>query len=337
MREICGWLLPAHYGDPAAEHRAACEGAAVADRSFVGKAVLTGRDRAAFLHGMVTNDIKGLAPGQGCPAAFLDLHGKVLSLLAVYALDDRLLLELPPGSTEKTLEALDHFLISEKAAFSPADDTFAVFALVGPAAAGTLETLGGRRLDLRPFGHDEVALAGIAARVVRQPFGSRERFQCWAAAADAAALWQALVGAGARPLGLEASEALRVEAGEPLYGHDVDETVIFPELRLDPFVSYTKGCYVGQEVVARVKYRGHVNRALAGLLIEGDRVPPPGSRLLADDREIGRVTSSVHSPALGRPIALGYVRREQLEPGTAVMVRDGERSLPARVAALPFV
>ncbi len=146
-----------------------------------------------------------------------------------------------------------------------------------------------------------------------------------------------LTASGARPMGQDAGEALRVEAGEPLYGHDADETVIFPELRLEPYVSYTKGCYIGQEVVARVKYRGHVNRAFAGLLLEGDRVPAHGASVLAEGKEIGRVTSAVLSLALGVPIALGYVRREQLEPGTPVAVLDGDVSLPARVAALPFV
>ncbi|OGL16941.1 MAG: hypothetical protein A3K12_15840 [Candidatus Rokubacteria bacterium RIFCSPLOWO2_12_FULL_71_19] len=337
MRESCGWLLPAHYGDPALEYRALREGAGLADRSLMGKAVVTGRDRAAFLHGMLSNDIKGLTHGQGCPAAFLDAHGKVTSLLSVYALEDRLLLELPPGSTEKTLQAIDHFLISEKACLEPADEAFSVLSLQGPGAGALLERLAGRALDLAPYAHAEVTLGETAARVIHRAEGARAGFQCWAAAPDGATLWEALVSAGGRPVGVEAWEVLRVEAGIPLYGHDVDETVILPETRLEHLVSYTKGCYIGQEVVARVKYRGHVNRALAGLILEGDRVPPHGVRVLADGTEVGRVTSAVLSLALGVPIALGYVRREHLEPGTALVVEDAEAQLPARVAALPFV
>jgi folate-binding protein YgfZ len=152
-----------------------------------------------------------------------------------------------------------------------------------------------------------------------------------------APLWQALVQAGARPVGEEALNVLRVEAGIPRYGHDVDETVILPETRLEQLVSYNKGCYIGQEVVARVKYRGHVNRALSGFALDGDQVPDPGASLVGDDKEIGRITSAVRSIALGRPIALGYVRREHFAPGTAVTVRDGDATMTARVAELPFV
>jgi folate-binding protein YgfZ len=139
------------------------------------------------------------------------------------------------------------------------------------------------------------------------------------------------------PVGMQALDALRVEAGVPWYGRDVDETMIFPETRLEQLVSYTKGCYIGQEVVARVKYRGHINRGLAGLVLEGDRVPAAGARVMAADKEIGRVTSAVRSFALGRPIALGIVRREHFEPGSALEVDDGGVALRATVAALPFV
>ncbi|MBI2526997.1 MAG: aminomethyl transferase family protein [Candidatus Rokubacteria bacterium] len=337
MRESCGWLLPAHYGDPALEYRAVREGAGLADRSPVGKAAVTGRDRAAFLHGMLSNDIKGLKPGQGCPAALLDAHGKVMSLLSVYALEDRLLLELPPGSTEKTLQVIDHFLISEKASLEPADEAFSVLSLQGPGAGALLERLAGGALTLAPYAHAEVTLGETAARIIHRAEGAPAGFQCWTAAAAGAALWETLVAAGARPVGVEAWEVLRVEAGIPLYGHDVDETVILPETRLEHLVSYTKGCYIGQEVVARVKYRGHVNRALAGLILEGERVPAHGARILVDGTEIGRVTSAVRSLALGTPIALGYVRREHLDPGTALTVAAGDAQLPARVAALPFV
>ena len=123
----------------------------------------------------------------------------------------------------------------------------------------------------------------------------------------------------------------------PWYGHDVDETVILPETRLERLVSYNKGCYVGQEVVARVKYRGHVNRALCGVVLEGERVPPSGAKVVAAGNEVGRITSAVRSIALGAPIALGYLRREQFAPGTAVTVEDQDGPIPARVAELPFV
>jgi folate-binding protein YgfZ len=337
MQETCGFVLPQHYGDVVAEHEAATKAIGVVDRSLIGKVTVTGRDRQAFLQGMLSNEVKSLQPGQGTAAAFLDAHGKVMVLLEVYVLDDRLLLALPPGLTERTLERLDKFLISEKAYFEASDDSFAVLAVEGSGADSLLSSLCGRALDLAPFHHGEVSIAGAPVRVIRRSETGGPGFQCWTMPFHGAPLWQALVAAGAKPVGEEALNVLRVEAGTPRYGHDVDETVILPETRLEQLVSYNKGCYIGQEVVARVKYRGHVNRALSGLTLDGDRVPAAGASVLGEDKEIGRITSSVRSIALGRPIALGYVRREYFAPGTAVTVRDGDALLPARIAELPFV
>ena len=150
VEEVCGWLLPVHYGDPAAEHRAVRQAAGLLDRSLVGKVEVTGRDRVSFLQGMLTNDLNVLAPGQSCPAALLDAHGKVQALLTVLVLEDCLLLELPPGMTEKTLQTLDKFLISEKAYFTDVTEAFALFALHGPAAAAVLEAATGAAVDLAP-------------------------------------------------------------------------------------------------------------------------------------------------------------------------------------------
>jgi folate-binding protein YgfZ len=337
MSETGGVFLPAHYGEPAAEYRAAREHVGVIDRSNVGKVVVTGRDRQAFLQGMLSNDVKSLAPGQGAAAAFLDAHGKVMALLDVYACDDRVLVALPPGLTEKTLALIDHFLISEKAYFESADESFVVLAVEGPGSPALLSSLAGRSLELGPHGHAEAAVAGAPVRVIRRSETGGTGFQCWTMPMHGAALWRALVDAGARPVGAEALEILRVEAGVPWYGPDVDETVILPETRLEHLVSYNKGCYIGQEVVARVKYRGHVNRALSGLVLEGDRLPAAGSAVVAEDKDVGRITSAARSIALGAPIALGYVRREHFAPGSAVGVIDGDARIPARVAELPFV
>ena len=334
--EIDGWQVPLHYGDPAAEYRAMREGAGVIDRSMLGKVSVTGRDRQAFLQGMLTNDVKGLTAGKGTGAAFLDALGKVMVLLNVYALDDRLLIELPASLTEKTLERLDHFLISEKVYFEAADSAFAIIAVQGPGAGDLLSRLAGQTLDLTPYEHVEVVIAGEPVRVIHRREGGVAGFHCWTAAAHGAALWAAIAEV-AVPVGMQALDTLRVEAGIAWYGRDVDETLIFPETRLEQLVSFTKGCYIGQEVVARVKYRGHINRGLSGLVLEGDRIPAAGARVVAAGKEIGRVTSAVWSYALDRPIALGYVRREHFEPGSPVDVDDGGVVLRAKVAALPFV
>src|SRR5262249_51941313 len=141
-------------------------GVGVIDRSYVGKVTVTGRDRQAFLQGMLTNDVKNLQPGQSTEAAFLDVHGKVMALLHVVVLDDRLLLELPPGLTEKTLALLDKYLISEKAYFEAADDSFAVLAVEGPGAPAVLSGLADRSVDLPPMHHTELSIAGAPVRVI---------------------------------------------------------------------------------------------------------------------------------------------------------------------------
>lgn len=323
--------------DIARQYRAAREAVALFDRSSLGKVTVTGRDRQTFLQGMLTNDVKGLAPGQGVPAAFLDAHGKVMALLAVYAAVDRLLLELPANLTEKTLQTLDRYLISEKAYFEAVDEAFAIVSLQGPGARPLLERLAGVPLDLPDYGHAEVSMGGAPVRVINRAEGPAPGFHCWVPAQHAAAVKSAFESAGAVVAESEALDVLRVEAGQPWYPQDVDDSVILPETRLESLVSYTKGCYIGQETVARVKYRGHVNRALSGLVVEGERVPDAGARLTTEGNEVGRVTSAVRSIALGRPIALGYVRREHFEPGRALVVVDGAGEQPARVVALPFV
>jgi folate-binding protein YgfZ len=201
-----------------------------------------------------------------------------------------------------------------------------------------LEGLAGGPLAAEPHAHAEATLGGVRTRVIqRSEFGPLPGFFLWVAPDESPVLARALLEAGALPVNDETAEVLRVEGGEPVFGIDVDETVLLPELRRDDLISYTKGCYIGQELVARVKYRGHVNRALAGLRLEGEMVPRPGAPVVAEGKEIGRLTSSVRSLTLGLPIALGYLRREYLEPGTPVAVGADDPLIPARVAALPFV
>ena len=329
--------MPDVTPDLAREYEATRRAVALFDRSALGKVTVTGRDRLAFLQGMLTNDVKALVPGQGAPAAFLDAHGKVMALLVVYAATDQVLLELPAQMTAKTLETLDHFLISEKAYFEPADETFAILSLQGPGARGLLEGLAGRPIELQPYAHVEVEIAGAPARVINRAEGPGPGFHCWVRAEHAEAARRAMLDAHALPAGSATLEVLRLEAGQPWCPQDVDASVIFPETRLESYVSFTKGCYIGQETVARVKYRGHINRGLSGLVIEGDRVPDVQARVMVGGTDVGRVTSAARSVALRRPIALGYVRREHFEPGTAVTVVDAAGAQPARVSALPFV
>jgi len=337
LAETDGWLLPLHYGDPAGEHRAVRSAAGLLDRSHRGKLEATGRDRVGFLQGMLTNDVKVLGPGQGCWAALLDAHGKVVSLLVVHALEDRLVLELDPGLTAKTLEALERHLISERVEFRDAGGEWGILGCHGPEARPVVEAFLGRALPpLAPWHHAPLGLDSTAGRVVRAEVTGEEGYDLWLPPERLAEAWGRLVALGARPVGQEALNALRVEAGIPWYGADVDEGTLAIEAPLEAAISYTKGCYIGQEIVARVTYRGHVNRKLVGFVLQEGALPRRGDRVVVAGKEVGAITSAVASPTLGRPIALGYLRREHWEPGTRVEIHAEGRSLGAEVAALPF-
>jgi folate-binding protein YgfZ len=354
----CGIELPDSYGDPAAEYDAARHGVGLIDHGNMGVLEVTGRDRAAFLHAMLSNDVKSLAPGQGCQAAFLDVHGKVQVLLLVWVLEDRIFVVTPGGTAAKTNEALDRYLFSEKAYFRDATGELSMLMLAGPEAPACAERLTGvsppeagwshvaARLGTEPlpsWSRPPTPEAGLAVpttdvdvRLVRGG-GETGEAEVWlvSAIADGPAVWQAALAAGAKPVGARAHESLRIETGTPCFGHDVDESVLLPEIPIERWVSHTKGCYIGQEVVVRIRDRGHVNRLLRAFVLEGETLPSHGAAVVADDAEVGRVTTVAWSFGLKRPIALGYVRRQHADPGTVVGVRTPAGTIPARVSGLP--
>jgi folate-binding protein YgfZ len=332
----CGLELPLNYGDPQAEYAAVRHAVGLIDEADSGIVEVTGRDRATFLHAMLSNDIKSLTPGQGRAAAFLDVHGKVQVLLIVWALEDRILLVTPHGTAATTIEALDRYLFSERVELRDATGELTLLRLAGPAAPALMQRLSGVDVPAEAWAHTTVRLNGIELRLVRGGAESGEAEVWVVGPADAgAALWPALLAAGARPVGLTARESLRLEAGTPRFGHDVDHTVLLPEIPVEHLVSYTKGCYLGQEVVVRIRDRGHVNRHFRGVLLEGDAVPAPGDVIVAGDREAGAVTSAAWSLGLKRPLALGFIRRQHAEPGTAVTVRTEAGDRQATVTTLP--
>lgn len=330
--------FPLDYGDPAAEYRAVRTSLGLLDRSAAGVLEVTGRDRASFLHAMLTNDVKSLAPGGGCAASLLDVHGKIQVFVWILVLDERIIALTPPGLAAKTVEDLDRHLFSEKAYLRDATGELALLVLAGPDAPVAVERLSGVGVPERAWSHVGATLAGAAVRLVRGG-GETGEAEVWITCArgEAAGVWESLRASGARPAGRLAFESLRIETGTPAFGLDADQTVLLPEIPFADQVSYSKGCYLGQEVVVRIRDRGHVNRMLRGLVLEGDVVPDRGARVLAGNVEVGSVTSATWSFGLGRPIALGIVRRQHAEPGTRVAVAVGAEPLvPATVSALPF-
>jgi aminomethyltransferase len=322
----------------ASEHAAVRGGVGLIDRRDHGLLEVTGRDRAAFLHAMLSNDIAGLTPGQGCGATLLDVHGKVQVLLRVLVLEDRILVITPPHFAAKTSEALDTYLFSEKAYFRDATGEHAMLLLAGPEAPALIQRIAGALPGDRAWSHVPGTIAGVGARLVRGR-GETGEPEVWilGAAADADAVRAACLEAGARPVGPAAFEALRIEAGTAAFPDDMGPSVLLPEVPFDDLVSQTKGCYIGQEVIVRIRDRGHVNRLLRGLVVEGEIVPPAGAPVVAGDAEVGKVTSAAWSYALKRPIALALVRRQHAEAGSAVAVRLGDSTVAARVSDLPSV
>jgi folate-binding protein YgfZ len=323
------------YGDPSEETLTARRGVGLLDRSYVSVVAVTGEDRLSFLDGLLTNDAKRLAPGAGFYAATLDAKSRVVGDVRVLAFEDRYLLLLEPESREAVLAHFDKYLISDDVELTPVPDR-RIFGVYGPRARTLFAALAEGTPPEAHHHHAPLSLAGLPCDVVATPMTGGEGFEvlCEADAADR--IWQSLNWKGEgflRPIGVEAFDLLRFEAGWPKYGVDVDATVLALEARLPDALRFDKGCYVGQEAVARATYRGRLRRHRVGLVVAGDAPLAADTPLHAGDEEAGRVTSSVRSPTLGRVIAQAYVRTDHAEPGAELLAKDRE----ARVVAFPFV
>jgi folate-binding protein YgfZ len=320
----------------AARHRAA-----YVDRSDRGRIVVSGADRASYLQGLLTNDIVALAAGQGCYAAYLTAQGRMIADLHVYELGDVILLTMAGDVKDTVMAKLDQFIFGEDVQLGDVTGTFAQVAVVGPEAARRVaRVITGVTADaldgLPEHGNVRAQWAGGAAIVVRTTDTGEPGFDLFVERPRASELQAALSAIDVAPIDAATAEAIRIESGVALFHRDMDEDTIPLEAGIESrAISFTKGCYVGQEVVIRVLHRGHgrVARKLVGLMFDGSQPPAPGVKIRASDREIGEVTSSTVSPALQRPIALGYIHRDFVAPGTKVSV-DGASG---EVIALPFV
>jgi len=322
-------------------YAAARQRAAFVDRSDRGRIVVSGSERGSYLHGLLTNDTAALRAGSGCYAAYLTAQGRMITDLYVYELGDVILLMMESGVKDAVMAKLDQFIFSEDVQLGDVTASFAQIAVVGPragaAVAAAVGTIGADALAALPeHGNLRTDWRGGAAIVTRITDLGVPGFDVYIERAQADALKSALIANDAAEMDEATAETLRMETGVPRFGRDMDEETIPLEAGIESrAISFTKGCYVGQEVIIRVLHRGHgrVARKLVGLTIDGSDVPPPGARIMSGEREIGEVTSSTISPALERPIALGYVHRDFVEPGTRVTID----SINARVTALPFV
>ena len=322
-------------------YQAARQRAAFIERSARGRLLVNGRDRATYLQGLLTNDTVALNAGEGCYAAYLTPQGRMISDLWVYELGDVILLSLPGDVKDTVLAKLDQFIFSEDVQLGDVTATFGQLAVVGPDAArvvsGLLEGSPLAKLAaLTEHGNLRGTIAGTPAIVTRIADIGEAGFEIYIERSAIEPLKAKLAVAGVVELDAETAEVLRVEAGVPEFHHDMDEETIPLEAGIESrAISQTKGCYVGQEVIIRVLHRGHgrVARKLVGLTFESESVPARGSAVTSEQKDVGEITSSVRSIALDKPIALGYLQRDFLAPGTHVSV-DGT---PAVVTELPFV
>ena len=305
-------------------YRALVEGCGLVDRSERGKLALTGTEAKDFLHGQVTNDIAGLEPGGGCYAAFLTHKGKMIGDLRVLDTGGELLLDCERPVLQDLFTMIRRYKLGRDVELHKRTLECGLVSLVGPdarAAAGAPD------LPAEEHRHRPAELGGAPVRLIATDLG----VDVLCDAGDTARVFAALTAAGAVPVDEAAAEVRRVETGRPRFGVDLDDSVIPQEAGLNErAVSFTKGCYVGQETVARLFYRGKPNRYLRGLRLSGPA--PSGAPLRLGEREVGRVGSVAASPALG-PIALALVRREA-EPGSTLAV--GDAGVTALVVELPF-
>lgn len=312
-------------------------GAALVDRP-VSRLLVRGADRRAYLQGLLTNDVAALTPGTGCYAAMLTAQGRMITDMRVLELGDAILLDVPRAIGTAVRDHLERFVFSEDVQVEDVTDARAAIGLYGPRAIDVLAEAGvDGDVPAALYGVTRVRLAGHDAHLVRADDIGVAGVEVIVEAAGAPGVRAALEAAGAVEAGAAAVDAVRIESGRPWFGADLDTDTIPLEAGLeDRAISRSKGCYVGQEVIVRVQDRGHgrVARKLAGLTFDAAAaVPASGAAIHAGDRDVGRVTSAAWSPALARPVALGYVHRDFVEPGTHVLV-DGADAV---VSALPLV
>ncbi|MGH9841003.1 MAG: YgfZ/GcvT domain-containing protein [Blastocatellia bacterium] len=327
-----------------AEYDAIRNGVGVIDFSTAAKLQVSGKNAAQFLNGQVSNDVKSLEAGDGVLAAFPTLQGKLMALARIYNTGTQLLLELDSINREKIVKNLSRFVPAGDFFVNDVSDQFALVSLQGPRAAELIE-----RLTDQPFLNperrkiSEREIVYLPVRITSHSRCGEIGFDLFVAAESARKLTDLILTRGrdfgAREVSLEAFEIARIEAGVPREGVDAGENYIVLESNLESAVSYTKGCYLGQEVIARIHWRGQPAKRLRGLLVESDEPPQTGTEVWAEDgKKIGEITSSAHSFALERNIALGYVHRYYLDPGTRFILKQGDAEVGrAELADLPFV
>jgi folate-binding protein YgfZ len=341
VRSYGGHELVETFGDPLKECADVRAAAGIVDLSFQVGLSFSGADRATFLHNLLSNDIVGLRPGSGCYATLLTRESKIVSDARVLCFEDSIRLELDFRVKDRARQHLERFLVADDVEIEDRTESETALGVHGPRAGDVIAAaIPGLALPAVEFAHTLGTIGSAMILVVRVQWTGDPGYDLVVPRSQAADVWKALLSAGApfglHPIGMEAANILRVEAGIPWIDVDFDQSNLVLEAALERGINFRKGCYLGQEIVERASARGHVNKRLVGLAVEGGLTPRVESRILYQGRETGRITSAVFSPQLRTPIALGYVRREATAPGTRVEIESSGSAASAVVTELPF-
>ena len=324
--------MPRHYGNVAAEFRALLGGSGVYDLRGRTKVILTGGDRMRWLNGMTTNNVRDLAVGHGVYAFLLNPQGHIQADLYAFHRGEYILVDFDGGLREKVLAIFDHYIIADDVEVEDISPRLVAIGLSGARSVEVLERVGVVVPDLEPLQLADSVWNGIGITLLRSGEESAPSWQVWLAAENFDKLWDALVTSGATPSGSDALELFRIAKGIPRYVVDIRERDLPQETRQDRALHFAKGCYVGQEIVERIRSRGAVHRVFSGFLVDGP-LPAVGAKIQADAKDVGEITSAVALPLESGPrsVALGYIRREAMSGKELVA---GESHL--KVSEVPF-
>ena len=324
---------PVSFGDAPAEFRALLEGCGLYDMIWQAKLVLTGEDRVRWLNGMVTNNIRDLGVRHGVYCFLLTAQGRIVADLVAYNRGDYLLVTSDRSQAQAITEMFDHYIIMDDVEVANISDKLSAVGVAGPQAKQTLQAAGIDVSQLLPGQVVDIVWRNIGVSVARNTHPSLDGYELWFGAEQADTVWDALSAAGAKAVGSEALEWYRMAHGVPRYGLDLSQRDLPQETEQKHALNFTKGCYIGQEIVERIRARAILHRTFTGFLVEGEP-PQSGTKIQLGGKNIGEITSSarVPFPSSERTVALGYLRREFEAPGTAVKI--GEQK--ATVQSIPF-
>ena len=327
--------IPFTYANTTEEYWTIKKAVGLADISHLGRLRITGKDRASFLNGLLTNDTLQLKENKGQRSALLNSKARVLADLHLYAQPDSLLIDTGESPASHVKEILDRFIITEDVQIQDSSQDLVQLTVQGPRSSQAIkEVLGPEAQDLKQLEQKTLGPSTIIARDRTGQTG----YDIILPALEAEPVWHGFLlnggDLGLNPVGSQALEILRLEAGYPKYATDVDENTIILEAGFKDAINFNKGCYLGQEVVARATHIGRVNKQLVRLEVETKDSVSPRSKLMSNGREAGFITSAAFSPGLQRVVGLGYANREFAKEGTKVKVQSGETSLSAVVTKI---